>query len=105
MALAVRLLHDNAAVRCGFLTCQFSSITHAGKVPNGLKWHPDGNHIVYPLGSTVVIKNLSDGKQSFLTGHTDLVTTVALSKCGKYIASGQKTNMGFKVCRLATALQ
>ncbi len=74
-------------------------LTFAGKVPNGLKWHPDGSHIVYPLGSTVVVKNLTDGTQTFLTGHTDLVTCVALSKCGRYIASGQKTNMGFRVRR------
>ncbi len=69
----------------------------SGKVPLGLHWHPNGTHIVYPLGSTVVIKSLTDGSQSFLTGHTDPITSVALSSCGRYIASGQRTVYGKKV--------
>jgi hypothetical protein len=52
---------------------------------------------VYPLGSTVVVKSIVDGSQTFLTGHSDAVTTVALSKCGRFIASGQKSGMGQKV--------
>jgi hypothetical protein len=69
----------------------------SGKVPLGLHWHSNGTHIVYPLGSTVVIKSLTDGSQSFLTGHTDPITSVALSPCGRYIASGQRTVYGKKV--------
>lgn len=71
-------------------------IGFGGKVPHGLHWHPNGTHIVYPLGSTVVIKSLVDGSQSFLTGHTDVITAVAVSKCGRYVASGQKAPMGAK---------
>jgi hypothetical protein len=70
---------------------------HAGKVQNGLKWHQDGEHLIYPLGSTIVVKNIVSGVQSFLSGHSADVTCVALSRCGRYIASGQRTEMGNKV--------
>jgi WD40 repeat protein len=71
-------------------------------VPNGLKWHADGAHIVFPLGTTIVIRNISDNSQVFLQGHTDKVTCVALSKCGRYIASGQKAE-GITKVRLGAA--
>jgi len=67
-----------------------------GGVPNGLIYHPDGEHVVFPLGSTVVIKNITDNSQVFLRGHNDKVSCCALSKCGRYLASGQKTHIGFK---------
>jgi len=66
-------------------------------VPNGLKWHPDGEHTIFPLGSNVVVKNTRTGKQAFLQGHTDKVTCVGLSHCGRFLASGQKTEPGTKV--------
>ena len=68
-----------------------------GNILNGLQWHPDGVHVLYPLGSSVVVKNLKSGNQTFLTGHTDVVTCVALSKDGKTVASGQRVDMGVKV--------
>lgn len=71
-------------------------IGFGGSVPNGLKWHPDGRYIVYPLGSTVVVKDTATGKQIFLSGHTDRVTALAMSRDGRFVASGQRTNMGFK---------
>nr|XP_054762828.1 cilia- and flagella-associated protein 52-like [Lytechinus pictus] len=68
-----------------------------GSNPGSLIFHPDRSHIVYPLGNTVVIEPIeSGGKQVFLKGHTDAVTCVTISRSGKYIASGQRTHMGFK---------
>lgn len=68
-----------------------------GKVYAGFKVHPDKEHIIYPLGNTVIIEHITKYTKSFLQGHTDNVSCVAVSKNGKYIASGQETYMGFKV--------
>ncbi|KAG8543644.1 hypothetical protein GDO81_024135, partial [Engystomops pustulosus] len=67
-----------------------------GHVPSGLISHPDREHLVYPLGCTVIIQSLNKHKQHFLHGHTNNVSCVATSKSGKYLASGQVTYMGFK---------
>jgi len=70
-----------------------SAIGFAGDVPHGLHIHPGNEHLIYPLGSTVVIKNLKTKKQVFLRGHTDRITCLAVSKSGKYIATGQQSHM------------
>ena len=44
-----------------------------------------------------MIKSVVDGSLIFLTGHSNVITTLALSKCGRYVASGQRTEMGQKV--------
>ena len=62
-----------------------------------MKVHPDRTHIVYSVGCTVVIENLNTHRQESLSGHTDSVSCLAISKSGEYLASGQCTHMGFKV--------
>nr|CAB3267684.1 WD repeat-containing protein 16-like [Phallusia mammillata] len=73
-----------------------STIGFNGLVNGGLIIHPDKEHMVYPLGNTVIVRNLNTNKQDFLTGHTNTVSCLVVSKSGKYIASGQVTHMGFK---------
>eukprot|EP00794_Sanderia_malayensis_P009374 gene9374-10361_t len=78
-----------------------STIGFAGNVPGSLLVHPDSNHLIYPLGNTVVIEDLMSTKhdrsrQEFLSGHTNNVSCIAVSKSGKFVASGQVTHMGFK---------
>ncbi|KAI9188916.1 hypothetical protein H9P43_000338 [Blastocladiella emersonii ATCC 22665] len=73
-----------------------SIIGFSGTVPQGLLRHPAGTHRLYPLGSNVVIQDLATGQQEFLQGHTNLITCLAISKSGRYIASGQVTHMGFQ---------
>ncbi|XP_047106293.1 cilia- and flagella-associated protein 52-like [Schistocerca piceifrons] len=68
----------------------------AGVVPGGLQVHPDGEHIVYPLGCKVVIQNWKTKVQTFLTGHTNVICAVSISKEGKYVASAQVNHMGHK---------
>ena len=63
----------------------------------GLHIHPDGDHFVYPVGCNVVIEDIETSEQSILTGHTNFITAVAVSKSGEYVATGQMTHMGFKV--------
>lgn len=63
--------------------------------------HPDACHLIYPLGNTIVIEDLTakrhdKSRQEFLVGHTDNVSCIAVSKSGRYLASGQSTHMGFK---------
>uniref|UniRef100_A0A8C5R5C0 Cilia- and flagella-associated protein 52 n=1 Tax=Leptobrachium leishanense TaxID=445787 RepID=A0A8C5R5C0_9ANUR len=73
-----------------------SIIGFNGHVVSGLISHPDREHLIYPLGCTVIIESLQKRKQHFLQGHTNNVSCVAVSRSGKYLASGQVTFMGFK---------
>lgn len=68
-----------------------------GGVKCGLLLHPGDQHIIYPLGSTIVVKHLTENTQTFLQrdGHDRAVSCLALSSTGKYLASGQETYMGF----------
>lgn len=67
-----------------------------GNPRNGLRVHPDGIHVIYPLGNKLAIKNWKTKKETFLEGHTNLISTVAVSNQGNYVASGQINHMGFK---------
>ncbi|XP_053310115.1 cilia- and flagella-associated protein 52 [Spea bombifrons] len=73
-----------------------SIIGFNGHISSGLISHPDREHLIYPLGCTVIIESVQKRKQHFLQGHTNNVSCVAVSKSGKYLASGQVTYMGFK---------
>ncbi|PNF16695.1 Cilia- and flagella-associated protein 52 [Cryptotermes secundus] len=67
-----------------------------GATVQGLNIHPDGLHFVYPLGCKVVVQDWQTKRQIFLSGHTNVVSAIAVSPDGKYIASGQINHMGFK---------
>lgn len=71
-------------------------IGFGGNIRNGLVLHPDGQTLIYPLGSTIVIREKGNPtSQQFLQGHSDRVACLAISKSGRYLASGQITYMGF----------
>ena len=54
-----------------------SVIGFGGAVTDGLILHPDGQTLIYPLGSMVVVRPKNDSsQQEFLQGHTDEVRTV-----------------------------
>jgi WD40 repeat protein len=65
-------------------------IGFSGDVPNGLKYTPCGNYIIYPLGSVIVLKNAATNKQTFLEGHSSDVSCLAVSNDGRSLASGQR---------------
>jgi len=70
-------------------------IGFSGKVKHALILHPDDTHIIYPLGSTIVIKNVEATEQQiFLQGHSDRVTCIAITRDGLTLASGQITHPG-----------
>jgi len=72
------------------------AIGFSGKIRNSLILHKSDTHIIYPLGSTIVIRNVEDATdQTFLQAHTQRITCMALSKCGNKLASGQLTHMGY----------
>lgn len=66
-----------------------------GTVPASLILHPDQEHLIFPLGCTIVLRNLLKKTQAFLQGHDNQVNCITVSKSGKLLASGQKTFMGF----------
>jgi len=66
-----------------------------GTVPASLILHPDQEHLIFPLGCTVVLRNVQRRTQSFLQGHDNQVNCITVSKSGRLLASGQKTFMGF----------
>jgi hypothetical protein len=45
-----------------------------------MKWHTDGRHTLYPLGSTIVLRAIDTNAQVFLTGHSSRVTALSISK-------------------------
>ncbi|CAH8622139.1 unnamed protein product [Heterobilharzia americana] len=73
-----------------------SVIGFNGKIQNGFIVHPDGQHVVFSLGSNVVIEDISNKEQCFLQGHTNDVVCIDINKSGTLIASGQVTYMGYK---------
>lgn len=59
-----------------------------GKVTDGLILHPDNEHILFPLGTTIVVRNIITRTQQFLRGHDNDVSVIRVSNSGKYIATG-----------------
>ncbi|EER17966.1 WD-repeat protein, putative [Perkinsus marinus ATCC 50983] len=66
-----------------------------GAVIDGMQLHPDNKHLLYPLGCTVVVRNLIERTQDFMVGHDNQVNCITISDDGAFVASGQKTFMGF----------
>ncbi|KAH9495365.1 Cilia- and flagella-associated protein 52 [Bulinus truncatus] len=70
-----------------------------GNVKKGLIVHTKGDHVIYPVGYTVVIERLigpDAGTQDVLAGHTDIITAMALSTDGQYLVTGQEISQEFK---------
>lgn len=68
----------------------------------GLLSHPDKKHIIYPLGSTVIVKEsgVDSAGQWFLEEHTGPISCVAIARNGSLIAYGQQTRSGLRVTTL-----
>jgi len=72
------------------ITTSNTFLVRAGFVAGGLMSHPDGLHIIYPMGAKLVVENRKSGKQTLLDGHTSGISAVAVSPCGRFLASGQQ---------------
>ncbi|XP_054635818.1 cilia- and flagella-associated protein 52 isoform X3 [Dunckerocampus dactyliophorus] len=66
-----------------------------GQVRFGMRLHPDKEHLIYPLGCTIVLTRIKDDMRHFLHGHTGDVACISMSKSGIYIASGEINFQGF----------
>eukprot|EP00762_Andalucia_godoyi_P004100 ANDGO_06274.mRNA.1 Cilia- and flagella-associated protein 52 len=83
-----------------------SCIGLSGTVPSGVHVISSASHaslgsfLVYPLGSTLVLKSSSlspsaASSPTFLSGHSNRISVLAVSSCGRFAASGQVSHMGF----------
>lgn len=92
---------NRAAFECqSLILLKFHSSTSllfpTGSVPNGLQYTPCGEYIAYPLGSTIVVRSISKGKvKAFLPRDTE-VSCLAISKDGRFLASGHKATPSTK---------
>lgn len=67
--------------------CYFSK----GNVPNGLQYTPCGKYILYPLGSIVIMKDIHSGRLVFFdAGINNVISCMALSKDGRFMATGHE---------------
>ncbi|MCQ2818601.1 MAG: WD40 repeat domain-containing protein, partial [archaeon] len=73
-----------------------SVIGYSGQVVDGLILHPDNETLIFPIGSQIVVRNVLSRQDHFLKGHNNDVSVLCLSPSGKYLATGQKTFLGFK---------
>ena len=71
-------------------------IGFTGTVVQGLILHPDNEHLLFPLGSTIVVRHIISRSQTFLQGHDQKISCITCSKSGNLVASGQQTWMGFQ---------
>lgn len=51
-----------------------------GKIPAGLHVHPDRKHVIFALGNKLSIMNVETAQQSFLSGHSNTVSVIDVSK-------------------------
>ena len=68
-----------------------------GSVLNGVKCTGNGQLVFYPLGSSVVVRHLSEGgrRQSFLTGHSYPISCIEVG--GDILVTGEEHQIGTKV--------
>lgn len=87
---------DNQPEEANLLELQ-GVIGFDGSCMNSLLLHPGDQHIIYPLGSTVVVRHLTQNTQTFLQkkGQVANVSCLALSSTGKYLAAGSTGIIGF----------
>ena len=49
-----------------------------GRVIDGLILHPDNETIIFPLGSQIVVRNVSKRQDKFLKAHTNYISVLTL---------------------------
>jgi WD40 repeat protein len=55
-------------------------------IPNSLIYHPNGKNTITFTGSAIIISDITDPhKQSFLHGHTGIISSLAMSANGFFL--------------------
>ena len=93
-------MKEHKVIKILFICHERSSNYFAGVTRNGLRLHPNGEHLMYPMGNKITIKHIKTSEQFFLTGHKNFVSALCISPSGELIASGQINHHGFKVIHL-----
>ncbi|OEH76099.1 wd g-beta repeat-containing protein [Cyclospora cayetanensis] len=57
--------------------------------------HPDNKRLIFALGYSIAVRDLTTSSETFLCGHDNYVTCISISKDGKLLASGQRTHNSF----------
>jgi hypothetical protein len=76
LAVSQRNMTESLEIKRGEVSCSLTTISCRnyltfeyvciGKVNNGLILHPDNEHIIYPLGTTIVVRHIISRTQQFL---------------------------------------
>jgi hypothetical protein len=69
-----------------------------GKVVSGLILHPDNEHIIYPLGTTIVVRHIISRTQQFLR----VGITNAKAQMGSNLGDRREVSRSYK--KLSTAI-
>jgi WD40 repeat protein len=73
------------------MSLEFDHFIGINTINQGALFHPDGQKYIFSSGASVVIGDLLDPHlQHFLRKHDDVITSIALSPKGRFIASGQR---------------
>lgn len=65
------------------------AIGYSGKIVQSVYLHPNGKDFIYIAGGCIVICDLNDAhQQTFLRGHDNQITCLAVSSAGSLLASG-----------------
>ena len=56
---------------------------------NLLQIHPNEMHMIYSIGSLLVVRSVDGSKDRYLDGHQSEICCITISKQGNRIASGE----------------
>ncbi|CAD8137206.1 unnamed protein product [Paramecium pentaurelia] len=62
----------------------------------GMMKFNSSKHILYPLGSTLVVRHRITKQQTFQRGHDNQISVIIVSRTGDNIVSGQKKYIVFQ---------
>lgn len=64
-----------------------SVIGYNGNGRGNMVWHPDSALFIYTCGAVIIMEDLGSGKQNFLMGHTEEISTIAIQNDSQALAS------------------